>query len=47
MQFLWDTLDIIETVNTDDELDTGETLLKLGNTRFYRFFFQVLSITSV
>lgn len=42
MELLRNTLDVIETVNSDDDLDAAEACLKLFDTVFYRLLFEVL-----
>lgn len=32
VQFLWDTLDVVQSVDTNDDLDAVEALLELLNT---------------
>ena len=42
VQFLWDTLDVVETIDTDDHLDVTEALLQLLDTLLDVGFLQVL-----
>ena len=42
MQFLRDTLDVVESVNTNNDLDISEALLQLLDTLLYVRFLDVL-----
>ena len=50
VELLRNTLDVIETVNTDNQLDTLELLLEcldtLGNLRLLEAFFELLGINT-
>jgi len=50
VELLRNTLDVIETVNTDNQLDTLELLLEcldtLGNLRLLEAFFELLWINT-
>jgi hypothetical protein len=43
MQFLGNTLDVVQTVDTNNDLDTTEALLELSDTVLDALLFQVLS----
>ena len=42
MKLLRDTLDIVQAIDTDNDLDTTEALLELGDTILHGLLFQVL-----
>lgn len=42
VEFLWDTLDVVQTINADDDLHAIKTLLELLNPLLDRFLLQVL-----
>lgn len=43
MQLLWNALDVIETVDTNDDFHAAETLLELGDAVDNRLPFEVLN----
>ena len=44
MQFLWDTLDVIQTIHTNDQLYACKSFLQLCYSRLDFGFFQTLEI---
>ena len=42
VKLLWDTLDVVEPINTDDNLDAPKSLFQLGDTILNALLFQVL-----
>jgi hypothetical protein len=42
VQLLWNTLDVVKTVDTNDDFHATETLLELGDTVDDGLFFEIL-----
>lgn len=42
MQLLWNTLDVVETVDTNNDFHAAETLLELGDAVDNRLLFEIL-----
>jgi hypothetical protein len=42
VQLLWNTLDVIETVDTNDDFHAAEALLKLGDAVYDGLSFEIL-----